>query len=111
MHRKLIGMIAVASMALGVLTAACSSDDSNPANPETDGGTSSSGGSSSGQTSSSGGSSSGGTGDAGDAGCTFAGYVIDQIQNHTNATGQPDPTLGDPCTPSTSQADFMSLFP
>ena len=108
MHRKLFGMIAVASMALAVLTAACSSDDSNPANPEADGGGSSSGGSSSGQTSSSGGSSSGGMGDAG---CTFAGYVIDQIQNHTNATGQPDTTLGEQCTPSTSQADFMSLFP
>lgn len=43
-------------------------------------------------------------------GCTFAGYVIDQIKSKTTAAATPDTTLGESCAPSTSQDDFKSLF-
>jgi hypothetical protein len=42
--------------------------------------------------------------------CTFAGYVLDLVKTKTTASALPDTTLGETCTPSTSQDDFKSLF-
>lgn len=95
-NRLLLGLAAT-GLLFGALTVACSDDDSAN-NPGTTPGT----------------GNDGGTVDAttgGDAGCTFAGYVIGLIDSQTNATAAPASDLGDSCTPSASQADFKSLFP
>jgi hypothetical protein len=92
-------------MALGTLTAACGDDDDVKATTD--------GGSSSGNPVVPDGSVPDPRPDSGppDAGCTFAGYVINLITTSTTASAVPDTTLGDSCTPSTSQDDFKSLFP
>ncbi len=49
--------------------------------------------------------------DGGPDACTFATYVINLINTQTNATSKPDPTLGQGCKETTTQADFKALFP
>jgi hypothetical protein len=48
--------------------------------------------------------------DGGDAGCTFAGFVLDLIKNDTTATATPSTNLGQSCTDDQKQSDFASLF-
>lgn len=107
MRRTIVCMIAAGALAFGSLSVACSDD---------------SGGSSSGATPDSGPGPGPGPGpgtdsgpnpmpDGGDAGCTFASYVINLVNTQTTSTSQPDPSLGQQCADTTSQAEFAPLFP
>lgn len=86
--------LSIAATATALMAVACGDDDdNNNNNPTVDGGNPD-------------GSNNG------DAGCTFAGYVIDLINTQTNATATPaGGDLGASCTPATSQDEFKSLFP
>jgi hypothetical protein len=91
--------------ALACTVVACGDDDNGGGPGKTDGGTD-------GQTP---GNDGGPPGDGGRDGgpnqCTFAGYVINLINTQTTPSAVPTTDLGDQCTPSTSQADFQTLFP
>jgi hypothetical protein len=90
--------VAMTAISGSVLLSACTGDDSNGA----------------------GGSDSGsdapitvteaGPGDGGDAGCNFAVFVTDLINNHTTATDQPSTDLGQGCIDNQNQAEFKPLF-
>jgi len=83
------------------LAVACGDDD--------DGGGTDSGGPETGNNET--GTVDGGDGGDGGGGCTFATYVIGLVNTQTNATAQPDKTLGAGCKDTTTQAEFKPLFP
>lgn len=84
--------LSIAATATALMAVACGDDDDNNNNPTIDAGRAD-------------GSNNG------DAGCTFAGYVIDLVNTQTTASAIPTADLGDSCTPATSQDEFKSLFP
>ncbi len=94
------------ALAGALLLVACGDDDGGAMDPP-DGGASSS--SSSGGVDGS--APDGASPDGAVPGCTFATYVIGLVTASTNATAQPDTTLGASCADSTSQDEFKSLFP
>ena len=109
MRRTLWCLIAASALAFGSLSVACSDDPSG------------SPGSSSGSTSDSGPGPGPGPGpgtdggpnptDGGDAGCTFASYVIGLVSTQTTSSAQPDPSLGQQCSETTAQSELAPLFP
>jgi hypothetical protein len=109
MQRTLVGMIAAGAVAFASLSVACSDDPAagpGPSQPSNEGGP--------GPGPGPGPSPDGGPGpnpDGGDAGCTFAGYVIDLVTTQTTSSSQPDPSLGQQCAETTTQAAFAPLFP
>lgn len=100
--RKSWALLGVVTIAFSGLTAACGDDDGAASADRQDAGPG-------GRTDSGGGGGDGGR-DGGGA-CTFATYVIGLVQSSTNATAQPDTTLGAGCKDTTDQAEFKPLFP
>ena len=105
MRTTFMCMIAAGAIAFGALSVACGDDDSSPAGPP-DGGAVPGPGPGPGPN-----PDAGPTPDSGDAGCTFAGYVINLVNTQTTSSSQPDPSLGQQCTDTTDQAAFQPLFP
>jgi hypothetical protein len=107
MRRLLWTFLTAGAIASGAVVAACGDDDNGSAPPSnTDGGRDGST-----TPTADGGAGTPDTGSPDGGACTFAGYVINLINTQTTASAVPTANLGDTCTPSTSQADFASLFP
>ncbi len=101
MRKTLWAVLTLVTVATASLAVACGDDDDN-VTPKTDAGNEA--------TVTPPGPPGPGPDGGGDAGCTFAGYVIGLINTQTTPMAQPTMDLGDKCTPSTSQDDFKPLF-
>ena len=106
MRRTFLCMIAAGAVAFASLSVACGDDDSGASPTSPDSGPGPGPGPGTGP-----GPGPGPTPDGGDAGCTFASYVINLVNTQTTSSSQPDPTLGQQCAESTAQSEFAPLFP